>query len=220
MYAHDASSASLIRLHFNPRCCWNRAPGFPLYADREGQARLCAARLPAFQQAGDDALIDANTSSELALRKPFSGQIRAKNGHGRIMHNVHSKVKTVYSRGAFAISMHRAHHPGMKLRAIRESKGLSQAQLGELIGKNQATIQRAETMHKSAKLETYIACADALGVDLGDIFSDSRSDEEALLVIAYRSASSAARSRVLADLSEAESLPTEDGSRAKKADKG
>ena len=57
----------------------------------------------------------------------------------------------------------RADTTGMNLAKIRTSRGLSQKALGEMIGMDAATIQRAETMHSSAKLTTYVACADALG---------------------------------------------------------
>lgn len=56
-----------------------------------------------------------------------------------------------------------------------------------MVGVDQATIQRAEVMAPSAKLQTYIKCADVLGITLADIFADERSGEEALLIIAYRS---------------------------------
>lgn len=86
----------------------------------------------------------------------------------------------------------------MRLAAIRKSKKLSQEQLGELIGRDQATIQRAEKMHRSARLETYIACADALGVSLDDLFSSERSDQENLLILRFRASNGQAQSLLMA----------------------
>lgn len=103
--------------------------------------------------------------------------------------------------------MHHAHDAAMNLRTYRTAKRLTQQQLAELVGVDQATIQRAEKMHSSARLETYIKCADALGVTLSDLFSDERTAEEALLVIAFRS-SDASRRKVLSALAiEAGSQP-------------
>lgn len=59
----------------------------------------------------------------------------------------------------------------MNLRRIREARGLKQADLGELIGKDKSTISRAEAMHPTARLETYMQCAEALGVTLEDLFA-------------------------------------------------
>ena len=60
----------------------------------------------------------------------------------------------------------------MNLKRVRQDRGLSQRQLADLVGVTQPTIQRAEAMHPSAKLETYISCAAALGVPLADLFCD------------------------------------------------
>ena len=49
----------------------------------------------------------------------------------------------------------------MNLAAIRHMRGLSQRALGEMIGKDAAAINRAESMHRSATLLTYQKCADA-----------------------------------------------------------
>lgn len=73
----------------------------------------------------------------------------------------------------------------MQMKRIRLSKGLSQTDLGEMIGVNQATIARAESMDKTAKLITYIKCADALNVSLSDIFADDRDQAERLLLEAF-----------------------------------
>lgn len=62
----------------------------------------------------------------------------------------------------------------MNLTGIRRERGLTQRALGELIGIDAATINRAEKMDQTAKLATYIRCADALGVTLADLFADDR----------------------------------------------
>lgn len=74
----------------------------------------------------------------------------------------------------------------MKLTEIRKRRGLSQRALADMIGMDAATVNRAEAMSPTAKLETYKKCADALGVSLADIFDDSRSELEADLIRAFR----------------------------------
>jgi len=74
----------------------------------------------------------------------------------------------------------------MNLTRIRDAKGLSQRALAEMIGMDAATVNRAEKMHPSAKLATYILCAEALGVTLADIFADDRSSLELELLKAFR----------------------------------
>lgn len=102
--------------------------------------------------------------------------------------------------------MRGAHHAGMNLATYRKAKKLSQQALAEMVGVDQSTIQRAEKMHASARLETYVKCAEALGVTLSDLFSDERSAEEALLVIAFRSSDASRRKMLHALATEAESL--------------
>lgn len=74
----------------------------------------------------------------------------------------------------------------MNLTRLRKARGLSLDALGEMIGKDASTVQRAEKMHQSAKLETYKLCAEALDVTLADIFSDELSPVERALVKAFR----------------------------------
>lgn len=73
----------------------------------------------------------------------------------------------------------------MNLARIRQARGLTQTDLAEMVGLNQATIQRAESMHKSAKLATYRMCAKALGVSLSDLFSEDRAAAHDLLLAAF-----------------------------------
>jgi len=76
---------------------------------------------------------------------------------------------------------------GMKLTLIRKAQGLSLADLGQMIDRDAATVHRAEKMHKSARLETYQLCAEALGVTLQDLFCDDLEPVERQLVEAFRS---------------------------------
>lgn len=55
-----------------------------------------------------------------------------------------------------------------------------------MVGVDASTIQRAETMQKSAMLDTYQRCADQLGVRLYDIFADDRAPIEAELLQIFR----------------------------------
>lgn len=74
----------------------------------------------------------------------------------------------------------------MRLAEIRTRKGLTQRALAEMIGMDAATVNRAESMAPSAKLETYRKCADALGVTLEEIFGHEREAIEDRLVEAFR----------------------------------
>jgi transcriptional regulator with XRE-family HTH domain len=103
-----------------------------------------------------------------------------------MMHIVHLNVKSGNAPRAFDQTMHQMHDLGMNLARIRKAKRLSQRDLADMVGLDQATIQRAETMHSSAKLETYQKCADALGVNLADLFAGDRDGAEAILLSAFR----------------------------------
>ncbi|WP_342301411.1 helix-turn-helix transcriptional regulator [Cereibacter sphaeroides] len=92
----------------------------------------------------------------------------------------------------------------MNLARIRKLRGLNQRQLAEMIGVDASTIQRAETAHPSAKLETYRKCADALGVTVSDIFSDDRSAVEMEFLRAFRRVPSEKHQQLLALLALAE----------------
>ena len=74
----------------------------------------------------------------------------------------------------------------MNLPRIRKARGLSQSDLADMIGMDTATVSRAESMNKTAKLETYQLCAKALGITLADIFCDSMESIESELIAAYR----------------------------------
>lgn len=74
----------------------------------------------------------------------------------------------------------------MNLTTLRKAKGLSQRALAEMIGMDASTVNRAEKMDPTAKLATYLLCAEALGVTLADIFGEDRSALEMELVKAFR----------------------------------
>lgn len=75
----------------------------------------------------------------------------------------------------------------MNLRRIRKLRRLTQEDLAAMIEVDPATIQRAETMHKSAKLETYQKIAAKLQITIADIFCDDLTPVERELVRAFRS---------------------------------
>lgn len=81
----------------------------------------------------------------------------------------------------------------MNLALIRKARGLSQGDLAEMIGRDTATISRAENMRPSAMLETYQLCAQALGITLAEIFCDTMDPVERELIAAYRAAPEAHR---------------------------
>lgn len=90
----------------------------------------------------------------------------------------------------------------MKLAELRQARGLSQKELGEMVGRNASTIQRAEAMDKTAKLLTYRLCAEALGVSLSDLFTDDRTPLEQWVIELFR-ASAKEQQEKLARLLEA-----------------
>lgn len=101
---------------------------------------------------------------------------------------------------AFAPILDWAHYVGMNLARIRSARGLSQRDLADMLGVNQSTIQRAEKMHPSAKLDTYQRCAELLECELSDIFSDERAPVELALLSAFRKIPEAKQAEVLAIL--------------------
>jgi transcriptional regulator with XRE-family HTH domain len=102
------------------------------------------------------------------------------------LHNMHETVNSGFALHAFAVNWRLVHDAHMNLRTIRKAKGLSAADLAELIGVDVSTVTRAETKHESAKLATYIRCADALGVSLSDVFAEDRSALEQQLIQSFR----------------------------------
>lgn len=88
----------------------------------------------------------------------------------------------------------------MQLAAIRKLRGLSQRDLGDIIGMDASTVQRAEVMAETTKLKTYQLCADALGVTLYDIFSEDRTAVELALLEVFRRIPAARHSELVSIL--------------------
>jgi transcriptional regulator with XRE-family HTH domain len=59
---------------------------------------------------------------------------------------------------------------GIDIARFRKMRGLTQRDVADMLGVDPATIHRAEAMHSSAKLATYLKYASALGVSLADLF--------------------------------------------------
>lgn len=72
------------------------------------------------------------------------------------------------------------------LRRIRRAKGLTQIQLAELAGVDQATISKIESGKRGGSLETYAILADAMKVSLADLFADDLDEGEKLILNAFR----------------------------------
>lgn len=89
------------------------------------------------------------------------------------------------------------HNCGMNLARIRKARNLTQRDLAEMVGLDQSQIQRAEAMKPTAKLQTYIKCAEALDVTLGDIFADGGSIMDRELLNLFRRIPEARRQEAL-----------------------
>lgn len=63
---------------------------------------------------------------------------------------------------------------GKSLKNIRESKGLSFRELAAASGVDHAQIARIENGEKDPRMHTVVLLADALDIDLGELFSFPR----------------------------------------------
>lgn len=81
------------------------------------------------------------------------------------------------------------YHMPMRLKQIRKAKGLSQADLADMIGVNQSTISKMENGEQGCTIEKFQAYAAAVGVGLSDLFADDRTAAEDVLVSAFRALS-------------------------------
>ena len=61
----------------------------------------------------------------------------------------------------------------MQLRELRTGRGLTQGQLGELAGMDQAAVSRIETGRQAVTLDQLKALARALGVRVEDLVRDA-----------------------------------------------
>lgn len=108
-----------------------------------------------------------------------------------------SRQATKYSCGVFEPSAEKCNHMLMLyVSKIRKAKGLTQAQLAELVGVSQAHISRLENGDDSASLKLIYEIAHALNVLPSDLFEE-RSAKEALLLEVFRSSSPEAQKMVL-----------------------
>ena len=113
------------------------------------------------------------------------------------MHDVHQAVKPDDACCAFAGFPALMHHLHMDISRFRKAKNLSQRDVAEMIGVDQSTIQRAEALHKSAKMATYLQYANALNLELRDLFSEDISEVEIDLLRAFRRIPEAKRPELL-----------------------
>jgi len=76
-----------------------------------------------------------------------------------------------YTPGAIGVAPGRGHKRGMKnLKALRTARGLSQIELAEMAGVKQATISRIEKNVNNPSMAVAQAIADALGVNVVELF--------------------------------------------------
>ena len=94
----------------------------------------------------------------------------------------------------------------MSVNKTRKARGLSQADLAEMVGVNQATISKLENLDEGCTIGRYMQYAAALGVTLADLFGEDRSEIEARLIEAFRKIPQEQHARVLGLLEIAESL--------------
>lgn len=103
----------------------------------------------------------------------------------------------------------------MNLARIRNLRGLSQQALADMIGKDKATISRAEKLFGGTTIKIYMLCAEALGVTIYDLFSEQRDEAEREIVTAYRNARPEVRELLVRMVKQAEiqpaSFPQSDG---------
>lgn len=126
------------------------------------------------------------------------------------LHDMQQVVKPHFHVAASLTSGEHVKIHHMKLAEIRRSRGLTQDDLAEMIGKSKSTLSRAENGAPSAMLETYIDCADALGVTLSDIFADEMHPAEAMLIDTFRRLDEQGRNRLMTLLDLAKDLASQE----------
>ena len=98
----------------------------------------------------------------------------------------------------------------MSMKQIRVARGLAQRDLADLVGVDQSTIQRAEAMKDGARMEVYRMVAQALNVEIADLFTDARSPEELQILEGFRLAGARERQMMIAMASAVKALPAPD----------
>lgn len=61
---------------------------------------------------------------------------------------------------------------GKKIKELRKKRGLSQRQLGEIVGVSESQISNIESDRKSTSIERQLKIADALGVHVSELYDD------------------------------------------------
>lgn len=98
----------------------------------------------------------------------------------------------------------------LRIREIRKSRGLTQAELGKLAGVSRSYLSEMETGSKDINATRLTRIAQALGVSVVDLFEADSSDPILSLLLARFPAMTEAQK--LALLAHAESYTTEDDS--------
>ncbi|WP_434286273.1 helix-turn-helix domain-containing protein [Celeribacter sp. SCSIO 80788] len=100
------------------------------------------------------------------------------------MPDSHIPVKPIYACGALDDSRHEAQNRHMKnLKALRQKKGLSQVQLAEAAGCNQATIAKIERGTANPTLHVIEGIAAALKVSPAVLFGIPELQQRAIVVL-------------------------------------
>lgn len=74
----------------------------------------------------------------------------------------------------------------MNLKSMRLSRGLSQKELADMAGVQQATISKVEAGYDGVTLRVLRALASALDVEVYDLLADDRATAERELIKAFR----------------------------------
>ena len=93
-------------------------------------------------------------------------------------------VKHEYAYSAMEAVAALAHNEHMKnVRALRQARGLTQAELAELAGVNQATVSKAERGEMNITMDKIVALAAALNVEPVQLFDLPELQARALAAI-------------------------------------
>lgn len=93
-------------------------------------------------------------------------------------------VKHEYAYSAMEAVVALAHNGHMKnVRALRQARGLTQAELAELAGVNQATVSKAERGEMNITMDKIVALAAALNVEPVQLFDLPELQARALAAI-------------------------------------
>lgn len=102
------------------------------------------------------------------------------------MHIANIHVKHRNSRCGFAHPLRARHNVTMNLSNLRKLRGINQTELADMIGATQPTISRLERGDDGCTIGQYKRCAEVLGVQLADLFTDDRTRAENELLDLFR----------------------------------